>query len=311
LTLPSKIPTSDPGSSAGDWLFRQGELVLGPIPAKVLVEKLYAGEVDARTEVSLLGAGNFVRLAEVDLFKLHLAKAQAKQRVDETAKTHRAIAAKTRNQKLVVIAVAAVIVGAGMAGVARYLAVHNPLKQDADALMMAELGISMDDAAPQIRIERARRTETEELVDYPGGPVAPGSTRRADTKTGARAPGRTELASTKPSKSRMSSASSDPDGMQTAEFDQEAINAVVAKYKSSLTPCLVEEVKKKPGMVARIPIEFIIGNDGKVAKVWVDNPDFKNGPLPECLLKTMQRWPFKPYEGERASVGLSFNVGKK
>jgi hypothetical protein len=73
---------------------------------------------------------------------------------------------------------------------------------------------------------------------------------------------------------------------------------------------LIDEAKRKPGLVAKIPIEFVIGNDGKVAKVWVDNAQFKDGPLSECLFKSLQRWPFKPYEGERATVGLVFNIGK-
>ena len=39
-------------------------------------------------------------------------------------------------------------------------------------------------------------------------------------------------------------------------------------------------------------------------------PDFKTGTLPECLLKELQRWPFKPYQGEQATVGLQFKIGK-
>ena len=60
----------------------------------------------------------------------------------------------------------------------------------------------------------------------------------------------------------------------------------------------------------KIPIEFVIGNNGKVTKVWVDHPDYKSGPLPECLLRALQQWPFKNYEGEQANVSLSFNIGK-
>jgi len=47
-----------------------------------------------------------------------------------------------------------------------------------------------------------------------------------------------------------------------------------------------------------------------VSKVWVDNPDFKAGPLPECLMRELQKWPFKA-QGTSASVGFAFNIGKK
>jgi hypothetical protein len=48
-----------------------------------------------------------------------------------------------------------------------------------------------------------------------------------------------------------------------------------------------------------------------VSKLWVDNPQFKKGPLYECLFTELQKWPFRAYEGERATVGLSFTIGKR
>ncbi len=47
-----------------------------------------------------------------------------------------------------------------------------------------------------------------------------------------------------------------------------------------------------------------------MARLWVDHPEFKEGSLKECLFRELQKWPFKPYEGERATVGLSFKIGK-
>ena len=64
------------------------------------------------------------------------------------------------------------------------------------------------------------------------------------------------------------------------------------------------------GLAERIPIEFVIGNDGQVKKLWVDHPRFADGALQECLMKELQRWPFRPYEGQQATVGLSFTIGK-
>jgi hypothetical protein len=311
LRQPSKIQGGDAVAASGDWLFRQGELVLGPVPAGMLVEKLYAGEVDARTEISLLGAQGFTRLGDVDYFRLHLAKAQAKLRVDAVEKTESKRMTKSLRAKIGGVVVVALVIAAGMAVAARYFAVHNPLKDDADALAFAELGISMD--VPVIRV--AKRTNAEELVDYPGGPVDParkrsGASERArSTGTGKTEPLAARTGSGKSAK--MTASSDDPDGMQMGGVDQDAINAVVAKNQKSLYPCLIDEAKRKPGLQAKIPIEFSIGNNGRVSKVWVDHPSYKEGPLPECLLKALQKWPFKPNESGGATVGLSFNIGKK
>ena len=66
----------------------------------------------------------------------------------------------------------------------------------------------------------------------------------------------------------------------------------------------------KQGVPMRIPIEFSIAETGKVSKVWVDNPDFRTGVLPECLLKELQKWPFRASPVGGATVQLSFNIGK-
>ncbi len=55
----------------------------------------------------------------------------------------------------------------------------------------------------------------------------------------------------------------------------------------------------------------VVGNDGRVAQLWVDHPQLKKGPLFDCLLGEMKKWPFKPYTGERATVNLAFTIGKK
>ena len=95
-----------------------------------------------------------------------------------------------------------------------------------------------------------------------------------------------------------------------AKFDRGSIQTVISQRQRSLYPCFAEEARRSPGLAERIPIEFVIGNDGQVKKLWVDNPRFAEGDLRDCLLKELQRWPFRPYEGQQATVGLSFTIGR-
>ncbi len=81
------------------WLFRQGDLILGPVPTKALVDKLFTGEVNGLTEVQMMGSGIFRKLRDVPELKVHLAKAEAKQRVDAHAEEH----AKQRSKRLLTI----------------------------------------------------------------------------------------------------------------------------------------------------------------------------------------------------------------
>src|SRR5215472_15272392 len=96
----SKNLGTDLGTTGGDWLFRQGELVLGPVPAHKIVEKLYRGELTGSSEISLLRDGHFMRLSEVEFFKLHLAKAEAKLRVQAVAHAEAAQRIRRRNVRL-------------------------------------------------------------------------------------------------------------------------------------------------------------------------------------------------------------------
>jgi hypothetical protein len=285
----------DPALSAsGDWLYKEGELLLGPVQGGQIVQKLFAGELDRNSLVSPLGDGQFRKIAEVDAFQVALAKAEAHRRVDAAARVEQAKVSRSRNMRLVVVASVAVVVAAGAAVGARYLAVHNPFKTDSDD----GFGISVE--PPTIALARSRHSE-EELIDYPGGTKGKARTGGTGTRT---SPGR-------PGGSRMSESSADPDVLQVGSFDNDAINGVVASHQKSLYSCFREERGRDPNFAAKIPLEFVIGNNGKVAKLWVDHPSYKSGPLFDCLLKELQKWPFKSYEGENPTVSLSFNIAKR
>lgn len=303
MTAPKNVA---PGVG-GTWLYKQGELVLGPLPGEQLVAKLYDGELDGRTLVTRKGENQFLPIASQPAFKLELAKAEAKQRVDAAARAEQAERAKKRTLVITSVAVATLIVGSAGAYLGIKGAVHSGGAEEDD------FGISI--SMPKIGLARAGAGE--ELLEYPGGPKnpsrpsgsatssTPSRPKPAAPETGAKAP-------PKPSGAVAAKAPkthTEADGLEMAEFDREAINAVVASQKKTLIPCLQAEARK--GLTGTVPIEFVIGNDGRVSKVWIDHPQGKSGSLPECMLSALKRWPFKPYPGEQATVGLSFNIGGK
>lgn len=290
------------GPTESQWLFRQGDLILGPVPSKQIVDKLYSGELLPVNEVQLMGSGVFKRIIDVPDFKVHVAKAEAKKRVDAHAAEHHASQRKRLITVAGVLGAVLLLLGIVVAVMGSYFATHRESAGSAEELAWGDITID----APSI--SKARRREDDELVDYNGNPKRPTGTPVAlKTPTGTTAP---PTGTTPPphSAGKPKSGTADPEGMQMGEVDEAGINTVVAKHKPSLIPCL--KAVAKPGMVAKIPIEFSIAETGKVTKVWVDNPDFKNSGLQECLLEKLQAWPFKPGTSG-ASVNLSFNIGKK
>ena len=78
MTSSQKLPRPGIHKPQGEqWLFRQGALVLGPMSKEQIIERLYAGSLDGSTEITPLGQNQYRPLAELDLFKIDLAKAQA------------------------------------------------------------------------------------------------------------------------------------------------------------------------------------------------------------------------------------------
>ena len=312
------------------WLYRQGDLVLGPLTGHQLVEKLYTGAISGETEVSSSGPGGFRRLKELDAFKLHVSKAAVKQKVEAEA---RALQARRTRQKLIAAGVAAVVLGAlgfGAWQISRYAAVYMPDDQ---------VTITVD---PPI-ITTAKRSATQELFEYPGEPKrAPTVTKPSEAteptentepteqkppeKLVDRTPDRSADKFSKPEKVAANmnlpklgkaprptgKVMTDADGMSTeVNYDQASINRVVKTKQSSLFHCFKEEAERRPGFTAKVPLEFTIGNDGRVAQLWVDHPQLKKGPMYDCLLGELKKWPFKSYSGERATVNLSFTIGSK
>ena len=290
------------------WLFRQGDLVLGPVTGQQLVEKLYTGEMAANTLIAPPGARDFVPISEVAVFKVHVARAQAKARVDAEQRVERQ---RVMRKRLILGSIAtAVTVALGIAAwqVARWAAVHGPGGEEDEYA-----GISVE--LPTITLAQKRK-DSEELIAYPSSSTRPPESR---PKPSIQAPGSTTptlpagavaAKTEKTEKKPTGSVATDPDGLQVAtEFDQDNINKVVKSNQKTLFRCLKEEAQRRPGFAAKVPIEFVIGNDGRVTKLWVDHPQLKQGPLYECFLTELKKWPFKPYKGELASVNLAFKVG--
>ena len=285
------------GPNDQGWLFREGDLILGPVASQQIIDKLYAGELLPHSEVQLLGSGQFQKVCDIADFKVHVAKSEAKKRVDAHAHEHQSEQKKKLTRALGIGAGVLVTLGIVVAVLGSYLAVHTPNGKTAEELAWGDITID----APSI--SKAKRRVDDELVDYQGStkklPVgnAPIANRPPVGNNPPKNP------TTKPPLGN-----SDPDGMSMGEVDEAGINAVVARNKSSLIPCI--KTVAKPGVYLKIPIEFSIAEAGKVSKVWVDNPDLKDSGLQECLLKELQKWPFKSVHSGN-SVNLSFNVGKK
>lgn len=311
----------DRANGPGDgeqWLFKQDGLLLGPVPTAKLIELLNSGEIDGQTPVAPFGTGGspaYRPLAQIDGFRVHLAKAQARQRVEAQSLEQRERARKNRLIKVGAIGALGLALVLGGGRLAWWLAIHRPWETQ---LELPQPVIAEDDDLPVITLASLRSDDEFDYPDTaPTDSPAPGkrAVARAETKRPSTpaAPGRKGLTNTRPSPKRTPAPLGD-DVAIVQQWDQDAINSVVRANKKTLHACLnAEAQRQRAGWSARIPIEFTIGNDGRVSKLWIDNPDYKRDTteLYKCMFQTLRRWKFPKYAGEQANVSLSFTVGAR
>lgn len=287
------------------WLYRQGDLVLGPVDASAIEEMLHRGELTGQSELVEMGSSDFRQASTIDAFRVTVAKSEAHLRVLAAEHASNKVRQKALAVRLGVIgAVAVVLLGGAIVG-ARWVAVHGIGGGDGEALITVE--------PPTISLARSSARAGEGLLAY--GVADPEEARAtalavATPATAKAGTARRTKASAKdlgPKPGALASAGKD--GLEMATIDQAGINAVVASKQKTLYKCLQIVAKAKPSQRNRIPIEFVIGNGGQVEKLWIDHPDFKAGELHTCMLGELKKWRFKAYQGEQATVALAFNVG--
>lgn len=281
--------SDDPRLEGGEWLFRRGGQVFGPVDSRGIAAMLYRGEVDGATEVSA-GDGTWRPLSDISIFVLHAKKAEAGLRVEREVTGARLLRARRNRRRAVVIVVAAVLLVAGAGGTAFFLAGRaretSPLLEDFGA------GIRIASAARVGLSQRSGDDEVEVPFDAPER-AAP-QRRSRPQQRGAPPQG----------------GAVDGGDLVAAQFDGAKIQAVVGREQRTLVPCFRAEASRSPDFQGDVPFEFAIGNDGRVAALWIDEARFREGALKECLWSALRAWRFDAFPGQRPTVSLAFRIGR-
>jgi hypothetical protein len=277
---------------AGDWLFQADGQVFGPVTGARLIELLSAGSVGPATQVARDG-GPWQSLESVPQFLVDVKKAQARGRVEAEASAARARARRRGAVRWAGAAIAvALAVVAGVRVASHFAAGHAWGSRTA---LLDDLGAPITMGAVLVRGGEQPRGGEE--IEVPVGPrrrPPRGDERPRHLGTPAGAPQRRAAPS---------------DGLVVAQYDPARIGEVVARERASLTACVREEARRSPELRGEIPIEFAVGNDGKVSALWIQDPRFRSGALHECILRKLREWSFDPFPGERPVVSLAFLVG--
>lgn len=294
-TAETSIEIDDPALAGGDWLFQRDGQVYGPVDGPGLAGLLYRGEVTGQTLVSS-GDGAWRPLVEVGPFLVHVHKAEAAQRVDREVTGARALQARKARTRTAGLILGAVLLVGGAAGVAFLLRGGGAGRSK----LLDDFGAGISISAPA-RVAVARVQPADEVEVTLGDGARPS---RPAPRPGAQvppAPG--GAAGARPT------GAVDGGELVEAQFDAGRIQAVVAAQQRTLARCLRELAEREPGFSGEVPLEFTVGNEGKVVRVAVMDPRLRQGALRDCFEQVLAGWSFDRFPGQRPTVSLSFRVG--
>jgi hypothetical protein len=280
----------DPRLDGGEWLFRRKGQVFGPVDSRGVAAMLYRGEIDGGTPLSS-GDGKWRSVSEIPIFRVHVKKAEAAARVEREV-TGARLLRERRNRRRAIAAVlaAALLVAGGITGavlLTRGAAETSKLLEDFGA------GIRIASAA---RVGVSRRAVDEDLVEVQlDAPDRGAAQKRRPARPSAAAPA--------------AQGAVDGGELVATQFDARKIQSVVGREQRTLAPCFRSEAARSPDFRGDVPIEFAIGNDGRVVQLWIDEPRLRKGPLEACLAAALAAWRFDPFPGQRPTVSLAFRIG--
>jgi hypothetical protein len=292
-TAEASIEIDDPSLDGHDWLFQRDGQVYGPVDGRALAGLLYRGEISGATLVST-GDGAWRRLVEVGPFLVHVHKAEAAQRVDREVTGARLLQArKARTRTAGLVAAAALLVG-GAAGVAFLLGGGGGGR----SRLLDDFGAGITVAVPA-RVAVARATAVDEVevaLGEAARPARPAAPRPGPAPAEARAAGRP-------------SGAVEGGELVETQFDAGRIQAVVSEQQRTLARCLRELSAREPDFTGEVPLEFTVGNEGRVVRVAVTDPRLRQGTLRDCFEQVLSGWSFDRFPGQRPTVSLTFRVG--
>jgi len=295
------MPELDIAAATREWLFKSDGQVFGPVPEPQLVELLLQGRVTAETPIS--GPDGVWRpLQAVPGFLVHLRKAEAKARVEAEVTGARTVARRRSAVQGALLALAALLLVGLFGAGAFFLATRRPWERRSALLEDFGDGIAVSTARIGGGARASAVDEEIAIPELPAGGAGPQGAAPAAKR-------RVASAARPPRAAGNASGTAEGGDLVMAQYDVGRIQAVVARRQGSLAPCLRDEAHRSPEFAGDIPIDFAVGNEGRVVALWIDEPRFKSGELRDCLLRRLKEWEFDRFPGQRPVVSLSFRIG--
>lgn len=321
-----RAPGDDDDATKGDWLFKQNDMVLGPVTAIVLVERIKAGEMSADTPIARDGQP-FKPMKLVALFReAHEATVERKKREAEERAFNSAVSrAKTMRALLLVV----LFLGPAALGAVggHVLMLKQPWDKTGEWIAKAPPLVDLPLKPPEVkkvepvtprddnasvgndddkRVALNDKNDRNDRNDRKGNK----GNKKGDDKKGDDKKGDDKKADDPGDKG------ADKGFVKELTNEQAVAPLKDPSVKGPLGGCFKAEIEANPDLFPDgaqsvvINLAYTITEDGRSANVAIQNRELRNRPVQDCVKKALSnaRWP--RFEGERKNVSVPFNIKK-
>lgn len=293
----------DDDPTAGEWLFKQSDTVLGPVTAIVLVERIKLGELSADTPIARDGQP-FKPMKLVPLFREAYEATLERKRREAEERDYNAKVSRARTLRVVVVVLLVLLPGAVGAAAGWQVMVRRPWDDTPTWIAKVPAAVDLPPRPPEVKKE------------VPAPPVDNGTGSSAGTGGDGDDRDRRVASSGRKKDDKKDDRKDDKKDEKPAAFVKELTNEqAVAPLKDGsvrgpLGACLKAEVEANPDMPTTVELAYTITEDGQAINVKLSNRELRSRPVQECVQKALSnaRWP--RFAGERKNVSVPFTIKK-
>jgi hypothetical protein len=302
----------------GEWLFKQNDMVLGPVSAQVLLERIKQGELGTETPIARDGQP-FAPLGRIAAFREAHQAATERQKREAEERAHQAAVRRARTLRVVILAVIVLVPAAGGAVAGRTVMIERPWDDTPKWMAKVPPLVDLPQRAAEAKTPEPKLAsltpsapEPEEPeADEPDRPDRPDQPRKGKPKRGRDEPKKSDGRSD-PKKEESAPPEPEQKGPLPEQITNEQAIAPLknAAVKDALKGCFKAELDSNPDVPAEIRLSYTVTEDGRAANVNLDNRELRGRPVVECVRKALAiaRWP--RFTGERKNVSVPFTLKK-
>lgn len=272
-------------TTEGEWLYRLGQEVRGPLSEAVISNKIANGEIPLTALVAREG-GEFHVVTRVATFESAVRTAQ------------KAIARKRKHRLILFIGLGTVILGLGATGVtytvlqeAEARRLESQREQEALAAQMAAERASIENATKGPELLALVSLGTEDEVEIRKSPKRPKNRRPKGPKD-------PRLPDNAPEES-----------FSSCQRNTAAILGVLQKHVARINVCVEDEKgRNAAALPATLKLDFVVQATGSVTDFRILDRHYRTGPMNNCMIKVFRRVKYPSVGGSNCPVTIPIKI---